>query len=71
MHLLDRSEWDRVIGVNLTGTFLVAKAALARMIDQPRVDGERGSLVTVASVEGLRAPPAAAPTTRPRAVSCC
>jgi NAD(P)-dependent dehydrogenase (short-subunit alcohol dehydrogenase family) len=31
----------------------VAKAALARMIDQPRVDGERGSIVTLASVEGL------------------
>ncbi|MGZ4585837.1 MAG: SDR family NAD(P)-dependent oxidoreductase, partial [Mycobacterium sp.] len=53
VHLLDRTEWDRVIGINLTGTFLVAKAALARMIEQPRVDGERGSLVTVASVEGL------------------
>lgn len=52
VHLLDRTEWDRVVGVNLTGT-LVAKAALARMIEQPRVDGERGSLVTVASVEGL------------------
>ncbi len=53
VHLLDRSEWDRVIRVNLTGTFLVAKAALAQMIDQPRVDGERGSIVTLASVEGL------------------
>src|SRR5690242_12170381 len=53
VHLLDRAEWDRVIGINLTGTFLVAKAALARMIDQPRADGERGSIVTVASVEGL------------------
>lgn len=53
VHLLDRAEWDRVIRVNLTGTFLVAKAALARMIDQPRVDGERGSIVTLASVEGL------------------
>jgi NAD(P)-dependent dehydrogenase (short-subunit alcohol dehydrogenase family) len=53
VHLLDRAEWDRVIGINLTGTFLVAKAALARMIEQPRVDGERGSLVTVASIEGL------------------
>ncbi|OBG77200.1 MULTISPECIES: SDR family NAD(P)-dependent oxidoreductase [unclassified Mycobacterium] len=53
VHLLDRTEWDRVVGVNLTGTFLVAKAALARMIEQPRVDGERGSLVMVASVEGL------------------
>ncbi len=53
VHLLDRVEWDRVIGVNLTGTFLVAKAALARMIDQHRVVGERGSIVTLASVEGL------------------
>jgi NAD(P)-dependent dehydrogenase (short-subunit alcohol dehydrogenase family) len=53
VHLLPRTEWDRVIGINLTGTFLVAKAALARMIEQPRVDGERGSIVTLASIEGL------------------
>jgi NAD(P)-dependent dehydrogenase (short-subunit alcohol dehydrogenase family) len=53
VHLLDRAEWERVIAINLTGTFLVAKAALARMIEQPRVDGERGSIVTLASVEGL------------------
>ena len=53
VHLLDRAEWERVIAVNLTGTFLVAKAAAARMIEQPRVDGERGSVVTLASIEGL------------------
>jgi NAD(P)-dependent dehydrogenase (short-subunit alcohol dehydrogenase family) len=53
VHLLDRAEWERVITINLTGTFLVAKAALARMLDQPRVDGERGSIVTLASIEGL------------------
>jgi NAD(P)-dependent dehydrogenase (short-subunit alcohol dehydrogenase family) len=53
VHLLDRAEWERVIAINLTGTFFVAKAALARMIDQPRVDGERGSIVTLASIEGL------------------
>ena len=53
VHLLDKAEWDRVIAINLTGTFLVAKAALAKMIEQPRVGGERGSLVTLASVEGL------------------
>lgn len=53
VHLLDRTEWERVIGVNLTGTFLVAKAALAKMIEQPRIDGERGSIVTLASIEGL------------------
>ncbi|MFI5510112.1 SDR family NAD(P)-dependent oxidoreductase [Mycobacterium sp. NPDC051804] len=53
VHLLPKDEWERVISINLTGTFLVAKAALAKMIEQPRVDGERGSLVTLASVEGL------------------
>jgi NAD(P)-dependent dehydrogenase (short-subunit alcohol dehydrogenase family) len=53
VHLLDKAEWDRVIAINLTGTFLVAKAALSRMIEQPRLNGERGSLVTLASVEGL------------------
>jgi NAD(P)-dependent dehydrogenase (short-subunit alcohol dehydrogenase family) len=53
VHLLERAEWERVIAINLTGTFLVAKAALARMIDQPRVNGERGSIVTLASIEGL------------------
>jgi len=53
VHLLDRAEWERVISINLTGTFVVAKAALAKMIEQLRVDGERGSIVTLASVEGL------------------
>jgi NAD(P)-dependent dehydrogenase (short-subunit alcohol dehydrogenase family) len=53
VHLLNRAEWERVIAVNLTGTFLVAKVAVARMIEQPRVDGERGSIVTLASIEGL------------------
>lgn len=53
VHLLERAEWDRVIAINLTGTFLVAKAALQRMVDQDRVDGERGSIVTLASVEGI------------------
>lgn len=53
VHLLPKAEWDRVIAINLTGTFLVAKAALARMIEQSRVNGERGSIVTLASVEGL------------------
>lgn len=53
VHLVDRAEWDRVIAVNLTGTFLVCKAALGRMVSQERVDGERGSIVTLSSVEGI------------------
>jgi len=52
-HLLDRDEWQRVLDINLTGTFLCAKHAIARMLEQERVDGERGSVVTIASVEGL------------------
>jgi NAD(P)-dependent dehydrogenase (short-subunit alcohol dehydrogenase family) len=52
-HLLDRDEWQRVLDINLTGTFLVCKHAIARMLEQEPIDGERGSLVTIASVEGL------------------
>jgi NAD(P)-dependent dehydrogenase (short-subunit alcohol dehydrogenase family) len=52
-HLLDQAEWQRVLDVNLTGTFLVAKHAIARMLEQEPLDGERGSIVTIASVEGL------------------
>jgi NAD(P)-dependent dehydrogenase (short-subunit alcohol dehydrogenase family) len=52
-HLLDRNEWQRVIDINLTGTFFCAKHAIAHMLRQDAVDGERGSIVTIASVEGL------------------
>jgi NAD(P)-dependent dehydrogenase (short-subunit alcohol dehydrogenase family) len=54
VHLLPAGEWDRVIAVNLTGTYLVAKHVLAQMLRQPvRADGQRGSVVTIASIEGL------------------
>jgi NAD(P)-dependent dehydrogenase (short-subunit alcohol dehydrogenase family) len=52
-HMVTRDEWQRVLDINLTGTFLVCKHAVARMLEQSPVDGERGSLVTIASVEGL------------------
>lgn len=53
VHMIDQAEWERVISINLTGTFLVCKHAVTRMLEQPLVDGERGSLVTIASVEGI------------------
>ncbi|MEY2433767.1 MAG: hypothetical protein QOC92_3492 [Acidimicrobiaceae bacterium] len=53
VHMIDAGEWDRVIGVNLTGTFFVCKHVVRRMLEQPLVDGERGSVVNLASVEGL------------------
>ena len=53
VHMVDGAEWDRVISINLTGTFVVCKHAITRMLEQPLVDGQRGSLVTIASVEGI------------------
>ena len=48
VHLLDAEEWDRVVDVNLKGTFLVAKHTAAAMVDQ-----RSGSIVNIASIEGL------------------
>jgi NAD(P)-dependent dehydrogenase (short-subunit alcohol dehydrogenase family) len=54
VHMLPAPEWERVIAVNLTGTYLTAKHVLAQMLRQPvRADGGRGSVVTIASIEGL------------------
>lgn len=53
VHLVDAADWNRVLAVNLTGTFLVCKHAVARMLEQPTIDGQRGSIVTIASIEGL------------------
>lgn len=53
IHLLPETEWDRVVNINLKATFLVMRAALAQMLKQDRVDGERGAIVTLSSVEGL------------------
>jgi NAD(P)-dependent dehydrogenase (short-subunit alcohol dehydrogenase family) len=53
VHLVTTEDWARVIDINLTGTFHVVKHAVGRMLQQDPVDAQRGSVVTVASVEGL------------------
>ncbi len=58
VHDLPIDEWDRIIGINLTGTFLTVRHAVAAMLGQePRPSGggaeERGAVVTLASIEGL------------------
>jgi NAD(P)-dependent dehydrogenase (short-subunit alcohol dehydrogenase family) len=54
VHMLAAQEWARIIAVNLTGTYLTAKHVITQMLRQPaRDDGQRGSVVTVASIEGL------------------
>ncbi len=47
---VEQDEWDRVIGVNLTGTYLTAKAAVPAL---RRAGG--GSIVTVSSAAGITA----------------
>ncbi len=37
-HMVDATEWHRVISVNLTGTFHVAKHAAAQMLRQEPLD---------------------------------
>jgi NAD(P)-dependent dehydrogenase (short-subunit alcohol dehydrogenase family) len=54
VHMLPAAEWARVISINLTGTYLTAKHVIGQMLQQPRhADGQRGSVVTLASIEGL------------------
>jgi NAD(P)-dependent dehydrogenase (short-subunit alcohol dehydrogenase family) len=53
IHLVDQADWGRVIGINLTGTYIVVRQAVIRMLAQERVGGERGSIVTLASIEGI------------------
>ena len=48
VHLLDMEEWNRVLSINLTGTFVVAKYALRQMVTQ-----RSGSLINIASIEGI------------------
>ncbi|MFK8019731.1 MAG: SDR family NAD(P)-dependent oxidoreductase [Pseudomonadales bacterium] len=47
VHMVEQEAWQRVIDINLTGTFLSIKAALPHLMKQ-----RSGSIITIASVEG-------------------
>ncbi|MFC0407023.1 SDR family NAD(P)-dependent oxidoreductase [Roseomonas elaeocarpi] len=59
--LLDctREEWERVLAVNLTGTFLMSRAAVRAMVLQDPRGEVRGRLVNLASQHGMVAAPEA------------
>ena len=48
VHQVEESEWDRVLDINLKGTFLSCRAVLPVMMEQ-----RCGSIITIASIEGL------------------
>ncbi len=48
VHAIATEEWDRVMDVNLRGTFLFSRATLPTMLEQGS-----GAIVNVASVEGI------------------
>jgi 3-oxoacyl-[acyl-carrier protein] reductase len=45
---MTKEDWERVISVNLTGTFLVTKSVMRNMIKQ-----RRGRIINIASIVGL------------------
>ena len=55
IHKYDNNEWDKIISVNLTGTYNVNKAILANMRKQ-----NYGRIVNIASVAGKEGNPNAA-----------
>lgn len=58
---LEEADFDRVLRVNLKGTFLVGQAAARRMVRQFEADGSRGSIVNLSSVTARLAIPTAVP----------
>ncbi|MEH6585838.1 MAG: SDR family NAD(P)-dependent oxidoreductase [Halioglobus sp.] len=48
VNMLEEAAWDRVIDINLKGTFLSVKAVIEQMMQQ-----RSGSIITIASVEGI------------------
>ncbi|KAI0879857.1 NAD(P)-binding protein [Annulohypoxylon maeteangense] len=61
-HEAPLAEYERVVGVNWKGVWLVSRAALAQMLVQEPLDahpGQRGAVVNIASQLGLVARPTA------------
>lgn len=59
---LEESDFDRVLSINLKGVFLTGQIAAQRMIkQQPDVDGSRGTIINMSSLNGVLAIPAIAP----------
>lgn len=56
LEALEEDEWDRIVGINLKGVFLVCKHALPALLARGS-----GAIVNIASIEGLVATELSAP----------
>lgn len=50
VHQVELEDWDRIVDINLKGTFIVCKHVLAHMFER-----KSGSVINVASIEGIEA----------------
>ncbi|KAK9587626.1 hypothetical protein V6Z92_006554 [Aspergillus fumigatus] len=59
-HEMELSEWQRVIDINQTGVWMCQRALIRQMLKQESRGARegRGTIVNVASMYGVRAPPA-------------
>ncbi|MBW2232735.1 MAG: SDR family oxidoreductase [Deltaproteobacteria bacterium] len=48
IHMISEDDWDRVIDVNLRGTWLVSRTVITGMLER-----ESGNIINIASVEGI------------------
>ena len=55
IHKMELPQWDAVIGVNLTGTFLCTRAVTRHMVERAKAgDPAPGSIVNISSIAGRR-----------------
>jgi NAD(P)-dependent dehydrogenase (short-subunit alcohol dehydrogenase family) len=57
------AEFDRVLGINLKGAFLVAQAVARRMVEQVKAGRKPGAIVNMSSVNAVLAIPTQVPYT--------
>jgi glucose 1-dehydrogenase len=57
--LLDTApdDWDAIMAVNLRGPYLLCRAAVRQMLEQPLVGDARGRIVNITSQHGVVGPP--------------
>jgi NAD(P)-dependent dehydrogenase (short-subunit alcohol dehydrogenase family) len=60
---LDPADWDRILDTNTKGAWLVARAAVRKLIEA----GQSGSIINIASILGLRVAGRVAPYTTSKA----